>query len=87
MRLSNSWEPYGIPEGTIVCQRGGEEQLRALCKLGVMCILYAKTKRGAISAIIDKIKNDKNSFNLLDMSKPGSYSNLIEALINSKSSH
>jgi len=84
-KLSPTWEPYAIPDDIIPHTASGKAQLRNLCKLGMMCILYSKSKRGAISAIVDKVRKDKESYNLLDMSEKGSYTRIIETLIEKNS--
>ena len=87
IKLAKTWEPYNIEQGVVRVYPGGEHQARVLCKIAMMCILYAKNVRGAISAVIDKITKDrvlpvdKQSFNLIDMNYKGSYSRLIDALI------
>lgn len=55
IKMPEGYDPYKI----ITSFDCDQKQLRSFCKVSLLCILFNATKKGASSAMVDKIRKDK----------------------------
>lgn len=84
IRLDDNWEPYSVDENVLgALSVNARNQLRKLCKIALMCVLYSENEEKAVKSLYYKFNLNKGKdgkFNLLPITSKEDCFKIINSL-------